>query len=179
MHAVHVYPHNDLFNLADYHLEVINRKASTGCLDAVGLDCMSCLVALAFAVEAMINFVGSKKISSWKERRPFQDKLTEVAKELGFSVDSRIDPYKTLMELKKIRDDMAHGKPSECTVAVTSSSALRRAMAAPWDDFLTPAYANHAFAQANALRDQLLTLSGIPTGDTVTSSVGSWDSRSP
>lgn len=47
------YPHNDLGNLAHYHLEVINQKLAREEDEGISLDCMSFLIALAFSVEAL------------------------------------------------------------------------------------------------------------------------------
>lgn len=65
---VKVFPHNDLFNLAHYHREQMNKKLESGGRDGISLDCMSCLIALAFTVEALVNLVGHKRIDKWKER---------------------------------------------------------------------------------------------------------------
>ena len=75
MARVQIYPHNDLTNLAHYHLEVINNKVEKKVEEAIALDCMSCLIALAFSVEAIVNFVGSKKVKAWKEKRPYDEKM--------------------------------------------------------------------------------------------------------
>src|SRR5450759_3387110 len=103
VHRVHIYPHNDLLNLAYYHHETINKKVKGNVKDAVALDCMSCIVPLAFSVEALINFIGSNCVSGWKERRPFAEKVEEVAKKLGLNFDTNIEPYATVATLKNIR----------------------------------------------------------------------------
>lgn len=67
-HRVKVYPHNDLLNLAHFQRETIRRKLATEDHDGIKLDCLSCLISLAFSVEALVNFVGHKKVSKWRER---------------------------------------------------------------------------------------------------------------
>ena len=73
-HKVSVYPHNDLLNLAHYQIKKINEKVANGDQDGIALDCMSVLMAMAFAVEAVINLIGHKKVMSWKERKPYREK---------------------------------------------------------------------------------------------------------
>jgi len=61
------YPHNDVLNRAHYHHEMIAKKLAEGNHDGIALDCTSCLIALAFSVEALVNFVGSRKVTDWNE----------------------------------------------------------------------------------------------------------------
>ena len=68
---IRIYPHNDLGNLARYHREVVNAKVTSGDLDGISLDCMSFFIALAFSVEAFVNFIGSKKVKNWNERAAY------------------------------------------------------------------------------------------------------------
>lgn len=106
------YIHNDLANAA-YHTKLtIEEKVKTGGA-GITLDCMSCLVMLAFTVEAKINFLGSKLIPDWKERQPFDDKLKAVFECLGVKDDASERPFSSIHELKKFRDSIAHGKPLE------------------------------------------------------------------
>ena len=98
-HRISIYPHNDLFNLAHYHCETINRKVCEGVEDAISLDCMSCLIALAFAIEALVNFVGSSVIKDWQERQSYQAKLEQIGAAIGLSFDRKIEPFLTVWAL--------------------------------------------------------------------------------
>lgn len=171
-HSVHIYPHNDLLNLERYHHETINRKVNEKIEDDVALDCMSCVVALAFSVEALINFIGSKCVSGWKERRPFPEKIKEVMTALGLCYDESIEPYLTVATLKTIRDQIAHGQPIEKTAHVSSKADLKEVMKAAWDSYLTPAFCNLAYMQVQDFERQLLERSGIPIEATITSAFG-------
>lgn len=168
-HRVNIRPHNDLLNLAHYHYETINRKISDGVAEAVALDCMSCIVALAFSVEALVNFVGSVRVPAWKERRAFAEKLDKVTEAVGLPYDSTVEPYQTIAILKQIRDQIAHGQPIEKSVRVSSTATLKEAMEAPWDAFLTPAFCCRAYMRVNDFERLLLERSGIPIEQTITS----------
>jgi len=168
-HQVNIYPHNDLLNLAHYHYETINRKVNESIEDAVALDCMSCIMALAFSVEALINFVGSKRVPDWKERRPFLEKIKAVTSTLGMAYDETVEPHLTVATLKQIRDQIAHGQPIEKTARVSSKADLKAAMETSWDSYLTPAFCNRAYMRVNDFESQLLERSGIPIESTITS----------
>lgn len=171
-HNVCIYPHNDLLNLAFYHHETINDKVKRGTPDALALDCMSCIVALAFSVEALINFIGSVRVNGWQEHRPFSEKIKAVSEALGVVFDTVTEPYATVATLKKIRDQIAHGQPIEKTARVSSKADLKQAMKTPWDDYLKPAFCNKAYEAVQAFENELLERSGIPIGKTITSAFG-------
>lgn len=173
-HEAQVYPHNDLLNLAYYHKGVVEKKVADSNREAIGLDCMSCLIALAFSVEAIANFVGFKSISEWNERAFYRDKMAVLGKNLGFEFDPSAEPYSTLQILKTIRDQMAHGKPIETKAEISDREALRDAMASPWDEHLTPEFAEHAFMQVKLFEKMLLELAKIPLMNTLTSGTAVW-----
>ncbi|WP_347332535.1 hypothetical protein [Marinimicrobium locisalis] len=112
-HQAQIHPHHDLFNLAYYHLKVIERKQIEETTDSIALDCMSCLLALGLTVEALINFAGEVIVPSWKERDNYHLKLVRVCEQLGYKFDESKEPFQTLKELKEIRDNMAHAKPKK------------------------------------------------------------------
>lgn len=172
-HETQVYPHNDLLNLAYYHKGVVEKKVAESNREAIGLDCMSCLIALAFSVEAIVNFVGFKSIAEWNERASYKDKMAVLGKNLGFEFRSA-EPYSTLQTLKTIRDQMAHGKPIETKAEISDREALRDAMASPWDEYLTPEFAKHAFKQVKLFEKMLLELAHISLMDTLTSGIAVW-----
>ncbi|MCD1650947.1 MAG: hypothetical protein COB32_04045 [Halomonas sp.] len=173
-HETQVLPHNDLLNLAYYHKCVIEKKVAEDNREAIALDCMSCLIALAFSVEAIANFVGFKAIPEWNERAFYKDKMLVLGKGCGFKFEDSQEPYKSLHMLKTIRDQMAHGKPIETKTDVSDREALRHAMASPWDEHLTPEFAQHAFEQVKVFEKMLLELAGIPLIETLTSGTAVW-----
>ena len=75
--------HNDLSNAAFHFKEQIERKLNTDDRKGIAFEYMACLVMLAFTFEAKINFLGHKLIKPWKERQPFNDKISEVLKHLN------------------------------------------------------------------------------------------------
>lgn len=167
------YPHNDLGNLAHYHLGIINQKVARSEREGITLDCMSFLIALAFSVEAMINFVGSEKIEAWKERDGADKKLNSVCKAIfDIAPDKETEPYATLEILKKIRDQMAHGKPKKFIDPAQSMSELRAAMASPWDKYLDPDFCNLAYGKITEFKKQLFETAGIGFGASLTSAIG-------
>lgn len=169
--SVRHYPHNDLGNLAHYHLAIINRKAAQRDREGISLDCMSFLIALAFAVEALINFVGSKKVANWKEKAPYTVKVSKVLESAGIVPDEKIDPYVTLEILKKIRDQLAHGKPAEFNDPAQTRAELRDAMAAPWDEYLDPDFCSQAYDHVTKFKRHLLKSAGISLGASLTNAV--------
>lgn len=171
IHRVRIYPHNDLLNLAHYHHETMSKKVKNGVKDAVALDCMSCIVALAFSVEALINFIGGKCVPGWEERSPFFEKVEKVSKKHEWHFDESIEPYATIATLKNIRDQIAHGQPMDKTVRTSSKADLKEAMKTSWDNYLTPDFCNHAYMQVQSFERQLLERSGIPIEETTTSAL--------
>jgi hypothetical protein len=93
------YPHNDLLNLAHYHREVIRAKIQSGDHDGIALDCTSCLIALAFVVEALINFVGSRKVTDWNERAQSPAKVRKLSKALGITIQPELKPFGAISTL--------------------------------------------------------------------------------
>jgi len=171
-YRVKIYPHNDLFNLAHYQREVINSKKAKGVKDAIGLDCLGCLISLAFTVEALVNFVGHKKITGWQERQTYKQKIKQVCTEANLNFDAHNEPFKTLWQLKDLRDSIAHGQPIEATTTVNSRDGLRQSMECPWDQHLTTEYINHAYDTVTEFERQLFENCQIMITDTLTSAVG-------
>jgi hypothetical protein len=73
-----IYVHNDLSNAAHHFKEHIEAKLKAGDREGIAFKYMACLILLAFTFESKINFLGHKLISDWKERQPFNDKVSEV-----------------------------------------------------------------------------------------------------
>ncbi|MEZ8174278.1 MULTISPECIES: hypothetical protein [Vibrio] len=171
MARVRVYPHNDLMNLAHYQRDTIRNKLAAGEEDALALDCLSCLVSLAFSVEALVNFVGSKRVKGWKERKPYYDKISQVCSTAGEEFDKSVGIYKSLWELKELRDSIAHGKPIEFTTDVKTRDELRAQMQCPWDSSLTPEHVETTYEIVKNFERMLFKNCNITIGETVTSAV--------
>ena len=168
-HTIKIFLHNDLFNLAFYHLCTINDKSDRRERDALSLDCMSYFIAISFGVEAFINSVGKLKVSGWRERQPFKAKIDQIYKEIGGNFVEEVEPYTTIATLKELRDCMAHGKPIEKSVDVSTRDELWVEMDAPWAHCLTPEYVNHTYEQVKIWREDLLRLARISAVQILTS----------
>lgn len=171
-HRVRVYPHNDLFNLAHYQRGIITEKVASSIEDGLGLDCMSCLISIAFSVEALINFIGHKRVDNWQERQDYRSKMQQVCAAAGIDFNTSNEPFQTLWSLKEMRDSIAHGQPLEISVSVESREELRRQMECPWDQRLNPNFVNRAYEQAKQLERTLFANCNISVGETLTSAVG-------
>jgi len=171
-HRVSVYPHNDLLNLSHYQTVKINEKVEAGDPNGVALDCMSALIAMAFAVEAVINLVGHKRVRGWKERKPYKEKAEAVCSVAGCSFDKAIEPYRTLWQMKELRDAMAHGKPQTFSASAKTREDLRKSMECSWDVYSTPEYVNHAWSQVKEFDHMLLKGSKLSVGETLTGAIG-------
>jgi hypothetical protein len=169
---IRFYPHNDLLNLAGYHLSVAEEKVAAQSQDGVALDSLSCLLALGVAVEAIVNFVGTRVIHAWPERRNFPQKLELLAAELHLELDHDVDPLLTIDVLREVRNTMAHGRPMEFQSSASSRTELRQAMAAPWDGHANPAFARQAMMQVRGFRDLLFAAAHIRPGSALTSAIG-------
>ncbi|EKO3573764.1 hypothetical protein P0E94_003474 [Vibrio metschnikovii] len=170
-HRVRVYPHNDLMNLAHYQRETIRAKVANEDRDGIKLDCLSCLISLAFSVEALVNFVGYKKVDKWKEFDRYINKITKVCAKAGVEFDKNVGMYAQLWQLKKLRDDVAHGKPIEINTEVNTREELRERMSCPWDVNLTPETVEAMFVVVKDFEKLLFNNCQINIGDTLTSAV--------
>ncbi|SHG07896.1 hypothetical protein [Vibrio gazogenes] len=170
-YRVKVYPHNDLLNLAHFQRETIRKKLADENLDGIKLDCLSCLVSLAFSVEALVNFVGYKKIPKWKEFDRYKNKITKVCAKAGVEFDKSVGLYEKLWQLKELRDHVAHGEPIEIETDVTTREELREQMSCPWDSCLTPEIVETMFRTVKEFEKLLFTNCHINVGETLTSAV--------
>jgi hypothetical protein len=83
----HIYIHNTLQNAAWFlKQEIENLIKENG--DGIGLKIMPCLVMLAFAFEARVNFLGHKAYGeSWQEKQPYLQKVKRIARKLGMQLN--------------------------------------------------------------------------------------------
>ena len=172
MTRIRVYPHNDLFNLANYQRGIINSKLAKDIEEDIVLDCLSCIISMAFCVEALVNFVGHRKIENWNERSPFRIKIDRVCNVCGLSFDQEQEPFATLWQLKQARDMIAHGQPYEANVEIHSNEELHEALEPGWNQHLTPEFINYAYERITEFKHDLLRGAHITIGSTLTSSTG-------
>ncbi|MCA8143578.1 hypothetical protein [Burkholderia multivorans] len=161
-------------NLAHYHRETILNKVESGNPEGIALDCTSCLIALAFAVEALVNFVGSRKVPDWNEQAKSPVKIKKLSKALGIAIQGDVEPFVAISTLRQIRNGLAHGKPQQRNAKAANLDGLKYAMQAPWDSYLDPATVEALYGQVVALRRLFFDAAGIRMGESFTSAVGSF-----
>jgi hypothetical protein len=170
---VRLNPHNDPGQLAHYQVENIRTKLAAGNEDGIVLDCMSAVIAMAFCVESILNYVGHVKLrEDWRERASYPTKIRELEAKLGFTYDKTVEPFRTLEALKKARDEMAHGKPMEFTVQLHSPKEMGSAMAPKWRTATEPELVLEAFSQVREFRAFLFAKGHIKPGAALTSAMG-------
>jgi len=71
------------------------------------------MVFAFLTLEAYVNYIGVKVCPKFVDRPylKFEEKLREVMQRLGLSEPDRsVRPYRTVWDLKDLRDEIAHGK---------------------------------------------------------------------
>ena len=146
---VEIYPQNDLFNLAYYHLRAIDDKESEGNADGLEMDCMACLLALGVTLEAIINHAATKAIPDWKAEEPnegeakkpnshYEQKLTALCEALGIKLNYGQAPFQSLREVRKVRNAMAHAFPTIEEKEIKPGRGIESVMATKWDQYAEP-----------------------------------------
>jgi hypothetical protein len=168
-----IYVHNDLSNAAHHFKEQIEAKLKAGDREGIAFEYIACLVMLAFTFESKINFLGHKLISGWKERQPFNDKISEILDCLKLRPDWDKRPYSSLSTLKKFRDSIAHGKPLEIEFdeeIVLSDEELDREidLDGEWVRYCSHDNVFDTYADVDLIWRQLLSLARLDPIDTIT-----------
>ncbi|MCA1366653.1 hypothetical protein I6F15_04435 [Bradyrhizobium sp. BRP14] len=168
-----VYIHNDLANNAYYLRKKIHERLAKEDTDGISLEMTACLIMIAFALEAQINFLGWKLITDWNERSPALEKLQQVAKLLGVDPNFETRPFSTAKRLKEFRDGIAHGKPFVITVEdelVATYDELHNLgyKQAPWEGVVTAEFLDQAYDDMETIWHDLLKRSGLEVFDTLT-----------
>lgn len=170
---VRVNPHNDLGTLAYYHTETVKRKLEFNEQDGIALDCTSAVIAMAFYVESLLNYVGAKKFKDeWKERAPYSKKVALLSERLKFDYDKKVEPFRTLEALKYSRDNLAHGKPMEFDTKVRSTRKLSNHMRPAWTLVTEPEMVISAFEKTKEFKSMLFASAKIKPGAALTSAFG-------
>ncbi|CAM3909806.1 hypothetical protein BOTU111921_00135 [Bordetella tumbae] len=167
-------PHNTLFNIAFYHLRTAEDKVQDDTPDGLTLDCVSCIVFTAFAVEALLNFVA--KETDYKENPgdKFPRRLKSLCESVGMEYDAGRQPVQSIQRLQAIRNALAHGKPYHSVSEASSKAELDAAMKYGWRSDCTPEAARRLFDNAKAFKKQLLDCSKIPPGQELDCAIGGW-----
>jgi hypothetical protein len=158
-------PHDTLWRLAMYHVAVIEGKTAPGQTTGIGYDSMSAIIALAFTVEALLNFVGDKKLgSAWKEGASYAQKIKALEARLDFKYDKSEEPFRTLEALKDARNKMAHGKPTNFRLVTTGDLDIAAALQPEWASTTDPENVVVAAAQVTSFKDFLIKRARIKPG---------------
>jgi hypothetical protein len=173
----YVYIHNDLSNAAFHFKTRIEERLERDDRVGITFDCISCLVMCAFSFEAYINFLGSKLITGWKERQPFDDKVKEVLKHLGIQPDETQRPYSAIGRLKTFRDTVAHGKPDEeeydkVVEIKGDGSDARPDLTGEWQKICETDSVFEIYEDIEAIWKEMLEKSGLSAFDTLTHGEG-------
>jgi hypothetical protein len=81
-------------------------------------DALTVLLASALAIEAFCNLVGKRTLQEWEDFEPTSPwvkvRMLSEHFDLGFSKGA--EPWKSLWQLIKLRNNIAHGKPKEVVI---------------------------------------------------------------
>jgi hypothetical protein len=165
--------HNTLANAAFYFKTRIEERLKTGDREGIAFEYMSCLLMLAFTVEAHINFLGYSLIKDWNEWKPFNVKVDDVLAHLKITADRSTRPYSVVSKLKKFRDTIAHGKPEQTSkdeiIEATAEELDQRAdLRAGWEEAIAHDAVFQAHEDVDAIWKELLEKSGLSIFDTMT-----------
>lgn len=168
-----IYVHNDLSNAAHHFIEKIQTKLKSGDRNGIPFEYMACLVMVAFTFEAKVNFLGHKLIPGWKERQPFNEKVTEVLNHLNVTPNWAERPYSSITMLKNFRDSIAHGKPVEIefdeeVVAPKEEIDRRIDLDGEWVAYCSHENVFNAYEDIQTIWTELLRLSMLLPFETIT-----------
>jgi hypothetical protein len=140
---------------------------------------VSCVVFSAFAVEAVVNHIGSDHIPEWvkTERKisGLKERLEAIAAKFNLVLDFNTAPAKTVTEAYDVRTKLAHGKTwvsEQCYFDDGKGSE------APDPDWLQKcfdeAWATKCLVDARVVITQLLAKAGYPSTDLHNMGCGSY-----
>ena len=164
-------PHNDLITLAHYHVGIVKQKVEAGAYEGIRLDGMSAVIAMAFAVEAVINYAGAKAVPGWKERDFFPVKIKALEARLKFIFDAGVEPFRTISLVKEARNAIAHGQP-EIRIFEGEGGGLGAKLRPSWTSAVEPEFVVPAFDEVLRFKELLFGLAKIKPGAALTSAMG-------
>ena len=148
-----------------YHVATLSESARREDDRVAPYECMSAVIALAFSVEAMLNFVGKKKLGDeWNERARYRQKVQALEKRLNFKYAKADEPYLTLETLKEARDHMAHGKPVELEIVANTKQDVVVAMRPAWTPATDPTTVLAAARRVSEFKEFLFKRARIKPG---------------
>lgn len=168
-----IYIHNDLANAA-FHLKENVLRINDSKEAGIALHILGALTLYAFAMEAKINFLGSKTIENWTEGAPYHIKISKIIKSCNVNYEHNNRPLSTLNRLKNFRDLVAHGKPIEESesferkVKRSSNEELELRVPAPHDEYCTLEYLLEVAEDIDIFWNESLQGAGIEFFETVT-----------
>jgi hypothetical protein len=77
---------------------------------------MGSLLLSAFAYEGYLNFLGRKLFPSWEDferQMSWQSKTKLIADQVNLKLNEGTEPFQTVKQLFRFRDQIAHPKPKE------------------------------------------------------------------
>jgi hypothetical protein len=169
-----VYIHNVLDGAVFYFKTRVDDRSAKGDRDGIGLEIISCLVFMAFSVEARFNFLGFKLVDGWDEQKAYMKKIKKVVKALKVHADYNARPYVTLGDLYIFRNTLAHGKPlqiREEKELIGTYNELQRGrnnLKPEWEKNVTEQFVSRCYEDTEAIWTSLLASSGLTILDTVT-----------
>jgi len=104
-------PHSEAIHGARVLLR-LSEEQKKGCF----YQWMGSLLLCAFAYEGYLNFLGRKLLPSWEdyERQvSWQSKTKLIADHIALKLDEGTEPFQSVKQLFKFRDQIAHPKPKE------------------------------------------------------------------
>ncbi|WP_332715784.1 hypothetical protein [Pelagibacterium mangrovi] len=169
-----VYIHNDLGNTAFYFKKRIVERLEKGDHDGIFLEMTAGLTMTAFAMEASVNFVGDRIFGeAWDEWEPSLKKVKQVLSELGVDYgEFEKRPFSSIIELKKLRDTLAHGKPERITskeivIGTYDELYARQRIAGGWEAMVTVENVVDWYDDMNDIWKMMIDAAGIEVIDTM------------
>ncbi len=164
-----------LANLALY----ATQQARAG-EDARSLNCLTAILAWAFALEGFLNFLGSKLFPCWEsaglERKLAPvGKLKLIAEKLDLSIKMDKRPYKTFTEVFTFRNELVHPKNFEATEEIEVEPEHiqhRKLPAAAWEKSCDLGHVETVMKDARVIVQELWTAAGITGNPYISSSRG-------
>ena len=154
--------------------------------DLAKIELLPFVVFMAFAIEAYLNSVGARKIEFWDEleRLPWRSKVTILHKHAGRDPDWGKEPLQFAIEVFRIRDKLAHGKPERvigpiCSSPTDADSYFSTNRLEPdWYHSVTPDWVRSAKERFRVLMIYIGSLYGLHESDHLHSASGGFMERS-
>jgi hypothetical protein len=133
---------------------------------------------LAFTWEAYLNFFGHKLVGLWNERQNVNKKIDKVFQRLKIAPKWSKRPYKSIVNLKEVRNILAHGKPFEEVIDEVEEGPQgkmprrRVDLSGKWEKFCTTDVVLAACDDLSAIWEEMFKASGLGAFDTVTHGEG-------